>query len=44
MKLGDRYRNWQRRRRERCTKDYEHLSDDERAEVERLREQHDPLG
>jgi hypothetical protein len=44
VKLGDRYRNWRRQRRERRTRDYEHLSGAERAEVERLREEHDPLG
>ena len=44
MKLRDRYRRWQERRRERVAEDYGHLSDAERAEIERLREDHSPLG
>jgi hypothetical protein len=44
MGLMDAYRRWQRRRSERRTRNYEYLSDAERAEVERLREEHSPLG
>ena len=44
MKLRDLYRRRQERRRERVAEDYGHLSDAERAEVERLREEHSPLG
>jgi len=40
----DSYRRWQQRRLARHSADYEHLSDAERAEIERLREEHDPLG
>jgi plasmid stabilization system protein ParE len=38
------YQRWQERRRERLAEQYGHLSAAERAEVERLRDQHDPLG
>ena len=44
MKLRNLYRRWQARRRERVARDYGNLSDAERAEVERLREEHSPLG
>jgi hypothetical protein len=44
VRLIDSYRRWQQRRRARRLADYEHLSDAERAEIERLREEHSPLG
>jgi hypothetical protein len=44
MRLRALYRRWQARRRERVARDYGHLSGAERAEVERLRDEHDPLG
>jgi hypothetical protein len=44
LKLRDLYRRWQERRRERVAEDYGYLGDAERADVERLREEHSPLG
>ncbi|MGB2875850.1 MAG: hypothetical protein WBB76_10305 [Gaiellaceae bacterium] len=44
MGLRDRFRGWQEGRRKRVAEEYGHLSDAERAEVERLREEHSPLG
>jgi len=43
MALISLYRRWQQRRRERIAEEYGHLSDHERAELERLREEHDLL-
>ena len=43
MALISLYRRWQQRRRERIAEEYGNLSDQERAELERLRKEHDPL-
>ena len=43
VRLGDLYRRWQERRRERIAADYGYLSEGERAELERLRDEHDPF-
>jgi hypothetical protein len=42
LKLKDLFLRWQERRRERVAEQYGYLSDAERAEVERLREEHSP--
>ena len=44
MKLKVLYQRWQERRRQRVADEYGSLSDAERADVERLREEHSPLG
>jgi hypothetical protein len=43
MALISLYRRWQQRRRERIAEEYGNLSDQERGELERLRQEHDPL-
>lgn len=43
MALISLYRRWQRRRRERIAEEYGHLSDEERAKLQRLHEEHNPL-
>jgi hypothetical protein len=43
MRLKALYERWRAHRRERVAEQYGHLSDAERAEVERLRDEHDPL-
>jgi hypothetical protein len=44
MSLRRWFRRRQQRRRERVAEQYGYLSGAERAEVERLRDEHDPLG
>jgi len=43
MSLGGWYRRWQQRRRERALEQYAHLSDDERAKIAQLRDEHNPF-
>jgi hypothetical protein len=43
VQLTSVFRRWQERRREGIAEKHAHLSDEERGEIQRLREAHDPL-
>ena len=43
MRLGEWYRRWQQRRHDRTLEQYAHLSDDERAKIDQLRDEHNPF-